>query len=470
MLDQSTRTAILRLREQGHGTRAIAKALGISRGAVIEVIRSGRAAAGRIDRGRKAEHWRDEILALHAQCKGNLVRVHEELLALGAAVSYSALTAFCRVAQIGHAPKLPAGQYVFAPGEEMQHDTSPHQAEIGGRLRRVQTASLVLCFSRLWFFQLYPSFDRFACKIFLTDAARYVGGVCARCMIDNTHVIVLRGTGADMVPVPEMVAFADRLGFAFEAHEKGDANRSARVERRFWHIETNFLAGRSFTDWADANRQAAEWCDRINARYQRRLHASPRELFAAERPALRALPDWLPEVYVLHQRIVDVEGYVSIHRNRYSVPYDWIGRRVEVRETKERIDLYDGPRVLASHERRIDARDERITDPTHRPARGQGARRRLVDEEREALLAKEPELADYVAALQRRAHGPGLLPVRKLRNMLRDYPRDALLAAVRLAHHYGMHDLERLERMVLRNVADRFFPRPTDDPEDDDDR
>jgi len=37
------------------------------------------------------------------------------------------------------------------------------------------------------------------------------------------------------------------------------------------------------------------------------------------------------------QHIVDVEGYVAPHSNRYSVSVDWIGRRVEVRETKDKI-------------------------------------------------------------------------------------------------------------------------------------
>ena len=46
-----------------------------------------------------------------------------------------------------------------------------------------------------------------------------------------------------MVPAPEMAAFAERFGFLFRAHEKGDANRSARVERPFFH-RTQFL-GRS---------------------------------------------------------------------------------------------------------------------------------------------------------------------------------------------------------------------------------
>ena len=38
MLDQTTRLTILRLRSEGHGTRAIAHALGISRGAVKRVL------------------------------------------------------------------------------------------------------------------------------------------------------------------------------------------------------------------------------------------------------------------------------------------------------------------------------------------------------------------------------------------------------------------------------------------------
>ena len=114
----------------------------------------------------------------------------------------------------------------------MQQDTSPHIINLGGQQRRVQTASLVLCYSRIIFFQFYPNFTRFHCKVFLTDALQYLGGSCSVCMIDNTHVVVLQGIGREMVPVPEMQAFSKRYGFEFKAHEKGDANRSARVERR----------------------------------------------------------------------------------------------------------------------------------------------------------------------------------------------------------------------------------------------
>lgn len=472
MLDEATRAVILRLHEEGHGTRAIARILKLSRGAVKGVCQAGSSEVPRLDRAEKAEAYRDQLLELYPSCKGNLVRVHEELVAAGADVSYAALTAFCRRHGIGREPVRPAGQYHFEPGEEMQHDTSPHEAEIGGKRRRVQTASLALCHSRMLFMQMYPRFTRFECKVFLTDAGVYFDGMCEWCMIDNTHVVVLSGTGRDMVPVPEMVAFAERFHFTFRAHEVGDANRSARVERPFDYIENNFLAGRRFADWADLNAQARAWCDKVNATHRRHLHASPRELFAAERVRMRRLPEHVPEVYLLHQRIVDSEGYVNVSRNRYSVPWRLIGRQLEVRESKARIDVFDGPRRVASHERVVEPADVRVAVAEHRPPRSEGVfARRTQPVEQERLAERMPEMSPYVALLRSRGRGHH----RDLRGLLRmvdEYPRVALLGALREALRYGLADLERLERMVLRRIAKDFFvlrPDADTDPETSDD-
>ena len=409
----------------------------------------------KLEREEKAEPFRDRILELHAACKGNFVRVHEEIVAEGCEISYPALTSFCRRHGIGVKERRPAGHYHFEPGEEMQHDTSPHTIEIGKRMRKVQVASLVLCYSRDLFFQYYPAFTRFECKVFLSMALRRLGGSCRVCMIDNTHVIVLRGSGKEMVPVPEMAAFAESLGFEFRAHEKGDANRSGRVERPFHYIENNFEAGRKGEDFADWNRQAVVFCDRVNATTKRHLKASPRELFAMERQHLEALPEWIPPVYRIHQRIVSIEGYVRIDSNQYSVPLP-VGRQVEVRETFDRIEVYDGPRVVATHRRVEEPANKRVTDPAHRPPRGQGNKARM-GQEKAALLKLAPEFSEYVDGLEKCGRGPAVLLLRRLLSMVRDYPRTPLVAAIREAMHYRLFDLERVERMVLKRIGEDFF-------------
>ena len=385
------------------------------------------------------------------------MRVHEELTASGAVLSYPALTGFCRRQGIGQTPIVAAGQYQFEPGVEMQHDTSPHEVEVSGRKYKAQTASAVLCYSHMLFFQINPTFQRFDRKVFLTDALRYVGGATERVMIDNTHVVVLRGTGREMVPVPEMEAFAERLGFRFVAHERGDANRSALVERPFSFIENNFLAGRTFASWEDVNRQARQWCDKVNSTYKKYIRAVPRELFAVERTHLKPLPAWIPEVYRLHARTVDVEGYVSVNSIRYSVPVAWIGRRVEVRETRDKIEMELDARHLVTHERAVTPQNQRITLAAHRPPRGEGVKRSDPHPEEQAIVEAAPEVAPYVAALKQKGRKVVALALRQLLRLLREYPREPFLAAVREASRYGLYDLDRLERMILRRVARDYF-------------
>jgi transposase len=468
MLSQAQRTAILELHEQRVSKREIARVLRVSRLTVRKVLQSNSVSVPEIQRPEKAEPYRQQILDLLASCKGNLVRVHEELEAAGAAMSYQALTAFCRRQGIGQTPVVPAGQYHFEPGVEMQHDTSPHEVEVGGRKYKAQTASAVLCYSRMLFFQIGPTFQRFDCKVFLADAVRYTNGAPERVMIDNTHVVVLRGTGREMIPVPEMEAFADRLGFRFVAHERGDANRSARVERPFSFIENNFLAGRTFRSWEDLNRQAREWCDKVNATYKKHLRAVPRELFAIERLHLKPLPAWIPEVYRLHQRTVDVEGYVSVNSIRYSVPISWIGRRVEIRETRDKIDIELDTRHIVTHGRVLTPLQQRVMLAEHRPPRGAGVKRSDSHPEEKTLIEAAPGIAPYISELKQKGRKVATLALRQLLRLLREYPREPFLAAVAEAARYGLYDLDRLERMILRRVARDYFLIGDPEPEGND--
>jgi transposase len=456
MLSQSQRATILELHAKGRNKREIAKLLNLSRQSVRKVLQANSTDIPKIERQEKAAPYRQQILELLHTCKGNLVRVHEELLADGATLSYQALTAFCRKQGIGQTPIAPTGRYHFEPGVEMQHDTSPHEVIVAGRKYKAQTASAVLCYSRVLYFEIWPQFQRFDCKAFLTEALRYMGGAPQRTMIDNTHVVVLRGSGKQMEPVPEMAAFAERMGFRFVAHEIGDANRSARVERPFHFIENNFLAGRTFASWQDLNSQARQWCDRINATYKKHIRAVPRELYAVERLHLKPLPAWVPEVYRPHQRIVDTEGYVALHSNRYSVPAAFIGRRVEVRETREKIEIELDARRIVTHTRLLTS-DQRVTLSEHRPPRGEGHKRSDPHPDEQTILNAAPEIAPYVENLKRKGRKVTGLALRQLLRMLREYPREPFLEAIAEAAQYGLYDLDRVERMILRRVQRDFF-------------
>jgi hypothetical protein len=229
------------------------------------------------------------------------------------------------------------------------------------------------------------------------------------------------------------------------------------VERPFSFIENNFLAGRTFASREELNRQARQWCDKVNSTYKKHLRAVPRELFAIERQHLKPLPAWIPEVYRLHQRTVDVEGYVSVQSIRYSVPVSWIGRRVEIRETRDKIDIELDARHIVTHDRALTPLHQRIMLAEHRPPRGAGVKRSDSHPEEQALLEAAPEIAPYIAALKQKGRKVTTLVLRQLLRLLREYPREPFLAAVAEAARYGLYDLDRLERMILRRVARDYF-------------
>jgi transposase-like protein len=473
MLDEEERQAILRLLLDGHGVREVARAVGVSRNSVRRVRREGSAAVPEILRLEQLDPHRQRIKALVKACEGNLVRVHEELEGEGVRVGYSTLTTFCRRHALTGRPKLRAGQYHFAPGEEMQHDTSPHDIVIGGHRRRRQCASVVLCYSRLLHAQVYPTYNRFVAKAFLTQAFTRFGGAARRCMVDNTSVVVAAGTGKNARIAPEMEAFGERFGFHFVAHAVGHANRSARVERPFAYIERNFYPGRTFQDTTDLNAQLAAWCEKVAGRTIRALQTTPAARFEVERGELVPLPLYVPEVYALHTRIADVEGLVHLHTNRYSVDEALIGRRVQLRETLERVRIFVGPRCVAEHGRLDDGAHARSVLPEHRHR----AIRRKVDghcpplPEEARLREAHPALGALADRLRKRHGGRAARALRQLHRCYQDYPREPLLAAVQCALDYGLTDLARIERMILARVAGDFFQLPlASDREDDDER
>jgi transcriptional regulator with XRE-family HTH domain len=82
------------LNAKGVSRREIARVLKVSRLTVRKVLRSDSTTVPELHRAEKAEPYRQQILELFLTCKENLVRVHEELEASDAALSYPALTAF----------------------------------------------------------------------------------------------------------------------------------------------------------------------------------------------------------------------------------------------------------------------------------------------------------------------------------------------------------------------------------------
>jgi transposase len=457
VIAEELRQAIRVLKEQGLALREISRTLKVSRNTVRRVLREGERPNAPAEDSRI-----QEIVALlpdlYRDCKGNAVRIAEVLEDThGMAIAYSTLTRLIREHTELRTPTKRSGTYTFGPGEEMQHDTSPHPLTLGARQVKAQCASLVLAYSRLLFIAYYPRFTRFEAKAFLTDALQFFDGAARRCVIDNTSVVLAGGSGANALIAPEMEAFGERFGFEFIAHAIGHSDRKGRIERPFSYIENNFLAGRTFADWTDLNAQARAWCETVaNAKPKRILGSSPQAAYVLEKPHLLPLPAYLPPVTEIHYRVVDCYGFAHLETNRYSVPERWVGKKVAVHKRPEQVLVYADRHLIAEHPRLIGQREGEQRAPGHHP-RLERRRATGPSPQEQALTGRDPRLDAYVAALKKRAPGRGVSKLRRLLELKRTYPAEPFLAAIEQALRYGLFDLARLERLILERVAGDFF-------------
>jgi hypothetical protein len=182
---------------------------------------------------------------------------------------------------------------------------------------------------------------------------------------------------------------------------------------------------------------------------------APEAVYVMEKPHLKSLPPHISPVYKSLQRIVDMSGYVTVDTNRYSVPERLVGRTVEVHKGWAFIRVFHQRREVALHSRLIDKRNCRVKAPGHH--RPLVSRKSPPLKEVAALGGHSVILDRYVNAMKKHVRGRGARKFKQLLDLKRAYPPEAFEKAVKTALHYGLFDLNRVERMILSNVAGDFF-------------
>jgi hypothetical protein len=336
------------------------------------------------------------------------------------------------------------------PGAEMQHDTTVYQVHLSGQATRVVASLMYLRYSKRRYLKFYRVFNRFAMKCFFHEALMFWGCAARQCVIDNTNLARLRGSGKQAVIVPEMATFAERYGFQFLCHAIRHPNRKAGEERSFWTVETNFLPGRGFESLEDLNRQAFEWATvRQHHRPASKTGLIPAKVFEHERGYLTILPAELPAPYCAHLRGTDEYGYAPLHGNYYWVPGS---KREDVKllEYTECVKIYRQQTCVAEyHLPPAGVKNARFSPegqppPPHMPKH----RKHGSQHEEQRLRALGADVAAYVDyAVQ----APGIQRHRFLRELFALSRRVTLavfVQALQRALRYRIVQLQTLERIV----------------------
>jgi len=459
MIGPDKRKAVYLLHEEGMGVREIARTMKISANTVMRII-AQKGEMPQTVRKDKIDIDSDLLANLYTKCRGRAQRVYEKLTEEeGIDVAYSTLTRMLREQGLSKKPSQRCGQVPDKPGEEMQHDTSPYRVQLAGRWTSVQGSLLYFRYSKIRYLKFYRSFNRFRMKCFFHEALTYWGYAAEVCIIDNTNLARLRGTGTNAVIVPEMERFAKQYGFRFVCHEKGHANRKAGNERGFYTVETNFFPGRSFESIEDMNRQAFEWATKRSAnRPTGKTRLIPSVAFEHEIPYLKKLPPYIEPPYQVHERGTDQYGYASVDGNFYWIP-GTTRHDVKILEYATHLKIYHARKVLGRYPIPPDGVKNEVIPPEGgpRPPRRPVYRKKPTAHEEKTLRSLCETVDRYLNFALPKSGKPRHRFVRALFGLYRKTASAVFVQAVERALKYRVTDIKVIENIVFIILKDGSF-------------
>lgn len=243
----------------------------------------------------------------------------------------------------------------FGPGEAAQVDFGagpmlfdPARDE----RRRTWAFVMTLCFSRHQYVEFVWDQTVATWLGCHRRAFEWFTAVPARLIIDNPKCAITRACARDPLVQRAYAECAEGYGFKIDPCPPADPAKKGVVERGVGYVKGNFLPTRSFRDLADLNTQARQWVmTEAGVRIHGTTRTQPLELFAVEKPLLRALPAIAPDLGTWGGVRVHRDCHVQFDRCFYSVPFTLIGQALWLRATDTAVAIYQDYRQVAVHPR-----------------------------------------------------------------------------------------------------------------------
>lgn len=240
------------------------------------------------------------------------------------------------------------------PGVQAQHDWFDTMVRVAGVLTPIHGLLGTLSHARARFVWLSPVMDQLAWQSGHVALFRRYGGVPLWVRIDNLKTAVASGAGPTAVLTPAFETFARTCGFTIDPCRAATGSDKGKIERRVRAARVDF-ADLFVAEWPDITVLQDALDQRSLECHQTRqcpiTGTSIADAHAAERGLLQPLPT-LDELFdCVVARRVSRDCLVSFEGRRYSVPFAWIGRTVEVRGTTQDVVVWGEGRALARHPR-----------------------------------------------------------------------------------------------------------------------
>ena len=254
---------------------------------------------------------------------------------------------------------------VTVPGEEAQVDYGYVGLINGndGKPHKTYAFVMTLSHSRYRYVEFVQSQNqRSWCQSHI-NAFRFFGAVPKRILLDNLKSGVIK---SDIYDPTLNMAYEEMSRFYNVILDPAKARKpehKGKVERSVLLVKQQLIAGCRYYSLSDANKAALNWCrNEISHRECSSTGKPPIELFEQEdKPNMQALPDKPFDLPTWTVGRVHKDHHITIKKNFYSVPTEFIGKDVSIRLGLRTVEIYFSHELIKSHVREM-ASGKWVTD------------------------------------------------------------------------------------------------------------
>jgi len=241
------------------------------------------------------------------------------------------------------------------PGQQAQVDFAVARAHyVDGSEDKVVIYFFLLSFSRWKEADISENQRRKALMYRMEQTFWKIGGVAKEVLFDNLAPVAarartLRSEGElaeEWQRFEAYYGFKTRLSMAYRAQTKGKVERPIEPVKRF--IESGVFLSRGHL-----RRELHRYIQEENEKVHSTTRERPVERLAKEREFLLPLPEKSLDLARVERRWVSKDCFISVDGVRYSVPWEYVGKLIEVRITKTEVQLFTLRGSLIGSHRRL---------------------------------------------------------------------------------------------------------------------
>jgi transposase len=454
--------AIQVLKRQGHGKKAIARQLGISKNTVKRHWHSQSPPTyQRTGPEKMLDPFAPQIKEMVGQ-QFIGTRIFQELTDMGYTGSLTTLYRYLRQFQDEVRDKTTI-HFETSPGQQMQYDWKEWQLPVAGRPLKIYFHQAILSYSRYKFVTFSLDISTPSIIRVLLQALVFFQGVPQEIVIDNPKQLVLSHDRQGVIRYQDdFLAFLGTYGLKPDPCQPYRARTKGKVENPFFYLQEHFLRGLEVEHLDHLEERLARFMEQYNARPHSTTGQAPVHLWSQE--DLRPLLPQVPLSFRKESRKATWDGYVHVDSNRYPVPLAMAGKKVWIDRVLGRwLDILDAElKPLVRYEL---LREHQVTLP--HPEHANLAREFLDRKEQRRSQVKVvfrdtfPALAlDFICLAEQSYTLNAPYHLNKILDLLAVYDHQAVETALSTALELGAPSAGAVQALLPERLKQPVLPTP----------